>query len=87
MAGGPKYETELEVFNFVHDGIQRGAIGVNLGRNVWQHPHSRMKENTRGTGGESNATNADWNIRNSLKLVTGNFQQYSMVPGFSAFKK
>jgi putative autoinducer-2 (AI-2) aldolase len=39
MAGGPKCETELEVFNFVHDGMQRGAIGVNLGRNVWQHPH------------------------------------------------
>jgi 3-hydroxy-5-phosphonooxypentane-2,4-dione thiolase len=38
MAGGPKCETALEVFNFVHDGMQRGAIGVNLGRNVWQHP-------------------------------------------------
>jgi putative autoinducer-2 (AI-2) aldolase len=23
----------------VHDGIQKGAIGVNLGRNVWQSPH------------------------------------------------
>jgi putative autoinducer-2 (AI-2) aldolase len=39
MAGGPKCETEREVFEFVHDGIQRGAIGVNLGRNVWQAPH------------------------------------------------
>jgi putative autoinducer-2 (AI-2) aldolase len=39
MAGGPKCETELEVFNFVHDGIQKGAIGINLGRNVWQHPY------------------------------------------------
>ena len=39
MAGGPKCETELEVMEFVHDGIQRGAIGINLGRNVWQHPH------------------------------------------------
>ncbi len=39
MAGGPKCETELEVFRFVHDGLQRGAIGVNLGRNIWQHPH------------------------------------------------
>ena len=39
MAGGPKCETEREVFEFVHDGIQRGAIGLNLGRNVWQHPH------------------------------------------------
>lgn len=38
MAGGPKCETELEVFDFVYDGMQKGAIGVNLGRNVWQHP-------------------------------------------------
>ena len=39
MAGGPKCETEREVFEFVHDGLERGAIGVNLGRNVWQAPH------------------------------------------------
>ncbi len=37
MAGGPKCKTELEVFEFVYDGMQRGAIGVNLGRNVWQN--------------------------------------------------
>jgi putative autoinducer-2 (AI-2) aldolase len=29
----------MEVFNFIHDGIQKGAIGVNLGRNVWQNDH------------------------------------------------
>lgn len=39
IAGGPKCETEREVFAFVHDGMQKGAIGVNLGRNVWQHEH------------------------------------------------
>jgi putative autoinducer-2 (AI-2) aldolase len=39
MAGGPKCETELEVLGFVHDGIQKGAVGINLGRNVWQSPH------------------------------------------------
>ncbi len=39
IAGGPKCETELEVFEFVYDGMQRGAIGVNLGRNVWQNEH------------------------------------------------
>jgi putative autoinducer-2 (AI-2) aldolase len=39
MAGGPKCETEREVFDFVYDGMQKGAIGLNLGRNVWQHPH------------------------------------------------
>jgi putative autoinducer-2 (AI-2) aldolase len=39
MAGGPKCETERQVFDFVFDGMQKGAIGLNLGRNVWQHPH------------------------------------------------
>lgn len=36
IAGGPKCETETEVFEFVYDGMQKGAIGINLGRNVWQ---------------------------------------------------
>lgn len=39
MAGGPKCETELEVLKFVHDGMQKGAVGINLGRNVWQNAH------------------------------------------------
>ena len=36
IAGGPKCETEKQVFEFVYDGMQKGAIGVNLGRNIWQ---------------------------------------------------
>jgi putative autoinducer-2 (AI-2) aldolase len=39
IAGGPKFDSELEVLNFVYDGMQRGAIGMNLGRNVWQNDH------------------------------------------------
>jgi len=39
MAGGPKVKSELEVFEFVYDGLKKGAIGVNLGRNIWQHDH------------------------------------------------
>jgi putative autoinducer-2 (AI-2) aldolase len=39
MAGGPKCETELEVLEFVFDGMSKGAIGINLGRNVWQCQH------------------------------------------------
>lgn len=39
IAGGPRCETELEVFEFVYDGMQKGAIGVNLGRNVWQNEY------------------------------------------------
>ena len=39
IAGGPKTETQKEVFDFIYDGIQKGAIGVNLGRNIWQTDH------------------------------------------------
>lgn len=39
MAGGPKCNSEKEVFEFVHSGLQDGAIGINLGRNVWQDAH------------------------------------------------
>ena len=39
IAGGPKCETEKEVFEFVYDGMNKGAIGINLGRNVWQSKH------------------------------------------------
>lgn len=39
MAGGPRCDTEREVFDFVYDGMQRGAIGINLGRNIWQNSH------------------------------------------------
>jgi putative autoinducer-2 (AI-2) aldolase len=39
IAGGPKVPTEYEVLQFVYDGIKKGAIGVNLGRNIWQDEH------------------------------------------------
>jgi putative autoinducer-2 (AI-2) aldolase len=39
VAGGPKTETQRQVFDFVYDSIQKGAIGVNLGRNIWQTEH------------------------------------------------
>ena len=36
MAGGPQADTEREGLEFVHDGMQNGSIGINLGRNIWQ---------------------------------------------------
>jgi len=39
IAGGPKVPTGYEVLQFVYNGIQKGAIGVNLGRNIWQTEH------------------------------------------------
>lgn len=37
IAGGPKLPTEREVFQLVYDALQRGAVGVDMGRNIWQH--------------------------------------------------
>ena len=39
MAGGPQVETEMEAFEFVYDGMQKGAIGINLGRNIWKNDY------------------------------------------------
>ncbi len=36
VAGGPKLETELDAFELAHDAIADGAIGVDMGRNIWQ---------------------------------------------------
>ncbi|MFH0749184.1 MAG: 3-hydroxy-5-phosphonooxypentane-2,4-dione thiolase [Candidatus Bathyarchaeota archaeon] len=39
IAGGPKLETELDVFNLVYNAVQMGAAGVDMGRNIWQNDH------------------------------------------------
>src|SRR5256712_8282171 len=39
VAGGPKLETELDAFELAHDAIADGAIGVDMGRNIWQSEH------------------------------------------------
>ena len=36
IAGGPKLDTEMDVFNMTHEAISRGAAGVDMGRNIWQ---------------------------------------------------
>jgi 3-hydroxy-5-phosphonooxypentane-2,4-dione thiolase len=37
IAGGPKFPTEREVFQLAFDAISCGAVGVDMGRNIWQH--------------------------------------------------
>jgi putative autoinducer-2 (AI-2) aldolase len=37
IAGGPKLPTEREVFQLAFDAIAGGAVGVDMGRNIWQH--------------------------------------------------
>lgn len=39
VAGGPKLDTEVDVFKLAHDALQNGAVGVDMGRNIWQNDH------------------------------------------------
>ena len=36
LQGDQKLKRKKKYFDFVYDGMQAGAIGVNLGRNIWQ---------------------------------------------------
>jgi putative autoinducer-2 (AI-2) aldolase len=40
VAGGPKLNTEADAFQLAYDALQAGAIGVDMGRNIWQNDHS-----------------------------------------------
>ena len=31
--------TELDALKLAHDAIQKGAVGVDMGRNIWQSEH------------------------------------------------
>ncbi len=39
IAGGPKLDTFEETLQLVRDAIERGAVGVDMGRNIWQSEH------------------------------------------------
>jgi putative autoinducer-2 (AI-2) aldolase len=39
IAGGPKLDTEMDAFKMTYDAIQTGAVGVDMGRNIWQNPN------------------------------------------------
>ncbi len=39
IAGGPKLDTERDVFEMVANAVALGAVGCDMGRNIWQHDH------------------------------------------------
>ena len=39
VAGGPKLETEMDAFQMAADAVADGAVGVDMGRNIWQSDH------------------------------------------------
>jgi DhnA-type fructose-1,6-bisphosphate aldolase and related enzymes len=40
IAGGPRLETELDALEMAHSAVQQGAVGVDMGRNIWQSDHA-----------------------------------------------
>jgi len=40
IAGGPKMDTELDALQTAYDALQEGAVGVVMGRNIWQNDHA-----------------------------------------------
>lgn len=61
MAGGPKVGSDKEVFDFIYDGMQKGAVGINLGRNIWQNaqPVAMAKALWAIVHGKANANEAN----------------------------
>ena len=37
VAGGPKLNKEADVFHLVYSALEEGAVGVDMGRNIWQN--------------------------------------------------
>lgn len=40
IAGGPKLRTELDALELAYNAVHEGAIGVDMGRNIWQSNNS-----------------------------------------------
>jgi putative autoinducer-2 (AI-2) aldolase len=40
IAGGPKMDTEFDALQTTYDALQGGAVGVIMGRNIWQNDHA-----------------------------------------------
>ncbi|HMK31987.1 MAG TPA: 3-hydroxy-5-phosphonooxypentane-2,4-dione thiolase [Nitrosopumilaceae archaeon] len=36
IAGGPKLDSEVAALQLTYDALQAGAVGVDMGRNIWQ---------------------------------------------------
>jgi len=39
IAGGKKMESEFDVFKMTQDALAQGAVGVDMGRNIFQNPY------------------------------------------------
>lgn len=40
VAGGPRTGDERDAFTLAHNALQQGAVGVDMGRHIWQSDHA-----------------------------------------------
>lgn len=40
IAGGPRMDTEMDALQTTYSALQGGAVGVIMGRNIWQNEHA-----------------------------------------------
>ena len=72
IAGGPKLETELDALQMTYDAIQKGAVGVDMGRNVWQSEYPvAMVRTVRSIVHEGATVKEAYDMLNSLKKKGG----------------
>jgi len=66
VAGGPKLDTDKDVLELCYNAIQGGAIGVDMGRNIWQGEYpGAMIQGVRGIIHEK------LTVKQALELVKG----------------
>ncbi|MEW6456893.1 MAG: 3-hydroxy-5-phosphonooxypentane-2,4-dione thiolase [Acidobacteriota bacterium] len=68
IAGGPKLETELDALQLTYDAIKRGAVGVDMGRNIWQSDYPvAMIQAIRHIVHNNSSVNEAYDLFNSIK--------------------
>ncbi|WP_432632528.1 3-hydroxy-5-phosphonooxypentane-2,4-dione thiolase [Brachyspira sp.] len=64
VAGGPKLDTYKDVLDLCYNAIQCGAIGVDMGRNIWQSDYPEAI-----TAGVAHIIHKNSSVKEALELV------------------
>lgn len=68
IAGGPKMDTELDALQTTYNALEGGAVGVIMGRNIWQNDHAEpMIRAVRNVIHEGATPEEAHNLYNQLK--------------------
>jgi putative autoinducer-2 (AI-2) aldolase len=72
IAGGPKMDTEDDALQTTYDALHDGAVGVIMGRNIWQNDHAvAMIRAVRSVIHESATAKEAHDLYQQLKVEAG----------------